>query len=139
MPMSTYHYSYRTHDRAPSTTRPVRTHYLAQILVPVLVGALNQTRPGRFHWNRCVRPSGKVTGEITSDNPHRYLLPDSLYCQTGQAIVLAPSALTTAEGSTTVVSSFGTVLSRLGRRYMIMKTRQRVTLDGGASLLVLQT
>lgn len=58
--------------------------------------------------------------------------------QTGQAIILAPSALTTSEESTTsVLSSTGMILSRLGRRYMIMKTRQRVTSDGGASLLVL--
>ena len=29
------------------------------------------------------------------------------------------------------------MLSHFGRRYIVMKTRQRVTADGGASILVL--
>ncbi|KAG5637010.1 hypothetical protein H0H81_006110 [Sphagnurus paluster] len=56
--------------------------------------------------------------------------------QTGQAIVLAPSALgvfNTSEAS----ESGNRLLSRFGRRYLIMKTRKRVTKDGGASVLVL--
>ncbi|KAG5648683.1 hypothetical protein DXG03_000029 [Asterophora parasitica] len=53
--------------------------------------------------------------------------------QAGQAIVLAPSALG--------VFSHGNnrILSQLGRRYLVMKTRKRVTRDGGASILVLES
>lgn len=29
------------------------------------------------------------------------------------------------------------MLSHIGRRYIVMKTRQRITADGGASVLVL--
>jgi hypothetical protein len=46
--------------------------------------------------------------------------------QTGQAIVLAPAAFGVFAGS----------LDKLGRRYLLMKTRKRVTADGGASILV---
>jgi len=61
--------------------------------------------------------------------------------QTGQAIVLAPSALGTSNEITAdpVADSTRKVLSRFGRHYIIMKTRQRVTADAGASLLVLTT
>ncbi|KNZ73824.1 hypothetical protein J132_09465 [Termitomyces sp. J132] len=51
---------------------------------------------------------------------------------TGQAVVLAPSAL-----GTFASRSAGRVLDRFGRRYLIMKTRKRVTQDGGASVLVI--
>ncbi|KAG1817521.1 uncharacterized protein BJ212DRAFT_1349680 [Suillus subaureus] len=64
--------------------------------------------------------------------------------QTGQAIVLAPSGLGVfpqdaeipgrrrAEGDTPTVLK----MSQFGRRYLIMKTRARVTKDGGTSVLV---
>ncbi|KAG2339154.1 hypothetical protein BDR05DRAFT_939298 [Suillus weaverae] len=64
--------------------------------------------------------------------------------QTGQAIVLAPSGLGVfpedaeitdpmrTEGDTPTVLK----MSQFGRRYIIMKTRARVTKDGGASVLV---
>ncbi|KAG6847448.1 hypothetical protein H0H93_008056, partial [Arthromyces matolae] len=53
--------------------------------------------------------------------------------QTGQAVVLAPSGLGT------FTSSIGNekMLDRFGRRYLVMKTRRRVTRDGGSSLLVI--
>ena len=53
--------------------------------------------------------------------------------QTGEAIILAPSAFTTSisplDGSA--------ILRPLGRQYFIARTRDRVTRDGGASILVL--
>ncbi|KAF9483949.1 hypothetical protein BDN70DRAFT_873074 [Pholiota conissans] len=65
--------------------------------------------------------------------------------QTGHAIILAPSGLMLlresgngqklAEGSDGKQST--KVLTRFGRRYLIVKTRKRVTADGGASILVL--
>ncbi|KAG6840464.1 hypothetical protein C0991_006600 [Blastosporella zonata] len=54
---------------------------------------------------------------------------------TGQAIVLAPSAL----GAFTFSTSPNKSLGRFGRRYLILKTRERVTQDGGASVLVIGT
>jgi hypothetical protein len=42
------------------------------------------------------------------------------------------------QGSATVTGAIvQNVLSQFGRRYLVMKTRKRVTADGGASVLVL--
>lgn len=54
--------------------------------------------------------------------------------QTGQAIVLAPSALAMLRKSGQPTSD--PKLYQLGRRYMLVKVRKRVTKDGGASVLV---
>ncbi|KAF8914057.1 hypothetical protein CPB84DRAFT_1861377 [Gymnopilus junonius] len=66
--------------------------------------------------------------------------------QTGHAIVLAPSAIgmfnEAALGDSPKKIQHmddSKVLERFGRRYLIMKTRKRVTADGGASVLVLDT
>ncbi|KDQ64702.1 hypothetical protein JAAARDRAFT_116727 [Jaapia argillacea MUCL 33604] len=59
--------------------------------------------------------------------------------RTGEAIVLAPSGLGTFldSSSTDTKQVHGRrVLGQFGRRYMVMRTRQRVTADGGASILV---
>ncbi|KAG6817206.1 hypothetical protein H0H87_011564 [Tephrocybe sp. NHM501043] len=56
--------------------------------------------------------------------------------QTGQAIVLAPSAL--GAFTSNIESPAGRILGRFGRRYLILKTRKRVTQDGGASTLVIE-
>lgn len=54
--------------------------------------------------------------------------------QTGQAIVLAPSALAMLRKSGQPTSDLK--LRQLGRRYILVKIRKRVTKDGGASILV---
>jgi len=69
--------------------------------------------------------------------------------QTGQAIVLAPSGLGlfnlsnkdrgSAKDKEAVDEDEDKVLSCFGRRYIVMKTRRRVTADGGASLLVVES
>jgi len=52
--------------------------------------------------------------------------------QTGEAIILAPSAFIAS-----LSPSDGTAaLQPLGRRYFVARTRDRVTNDGGASVLV---
>jgi hypothetical protein len=64
--------------------------------------------------------------------------------QTGQAIVLAPSGIglfalecqTKGKEDRAVNDEKEMVLSHFGRRYLIIKTRRRVTADGGASVLV---
>ena len=48
--------------------------------------------------------------------------------KTGEAIVISPSGLTMLDN--------GTTLGRFGRLYIVMKSRKRVTLDGGTSVLV---
>lgn len=54
--------------------------------------------------------------------------------QTGQAIVLAPSALAMLRRPGQPGSD--PTLFQLGRRYMLVKIRKRVSKDGGASILV---
>ncbi|KAJ3992816.1 hypothetical protein F5050DRAFT_850088 [Lentinula boryana] len=51
--------------------------------------------------------------------------------QTGEAIILAPSGLATFTSSTNEHN-----VGQIGRRYLIVKTRKRVTVDGGASIRV---
>ncbi|KAF9534163.1 hypothetical protein CPB83DRAFT_843792 [Crepidotus variabilis] len=63
--------------------------------------------------------------------------------QTGHAIVLAASGIgffLPQDGTETAKQDEkGKVLTRFGRRYIIMKTRKRVTADGGASILVVDS
>jgi len=54
--------------------------------------------------------------------------------KTGQAIVLAPSALAMLHKSGQLAPD--PKPAQLGRRYMLVKIRKRVTKDGGASILV---
>ena len=59
--------------------------------------------------------------------------------QTGQAVLLAPSGLgTTRESSSKakMADDERRVLCQFGRKCVLIKTRLRVTKDGGASLLV---
>jgi len=65
--------------------------------------------------------------------------------QTGEAIVLAPSGLGVFQEKTSKPLTVGSesdvskTLAQFGRRYLHIKTRKRVTADGGASVLVLDT
>ncbi|KAK7049665.1 Vacuolar protein-sorting-associated protein 33 [Paramarasmius palmivorus] len=54
--------------------------------------------------------------------------------QTGQAMILTPSGLGTFPLGE---SDADDTVERFGRRYLLVKTRKRVTVDGGASVLVL--
>jgi len=68
--------------------------------------------------------------------------------ETGEAIVLAPSGFgvfpdgpstSTSQGTQkTAVLSQIPKLNQFGRRYILMKTRRRITKDGGASILVIE-
>ena len=72
----------------------------------------------------------------------------SLVVQTGEAIVLAPSGfgvfpdglqVSVAQGAQRTVASIQIPkLNQFGRRYILMKTRRRVTKDGGSSILVVE-
>ncbi|KAF7981662.1 hypothetical protein HWV62_32782 [Athelia sp. TMB] len=70
-----------------------------------------------------------VSADISSDSAFDKVVR----LQTGEALVFAATGLATfqAENLTTHPA-----LESLGRRYMVIKTRRRVTKDGGASILV---
>lgn len=59
--------------------------------------------------------------------------------QVGEAVVLAPTALILVpkEGSDWDDTPPSKELARLERRYVLMRTRRRITKDGGASVMVL--
>ncbi|KAL6298094.1 hypothetical protein BKA93DRAFT_888717 [Sparassis latifolia] len=56
--------------------------------------------------------------------------------RTGEAIVLAPSGLGVFARRDADGAPAARELGQFGRRYLLVKTRQRVTTDGGASVLV---
>ncbi|KAF8974343.1 hypothetical protein BDZ97DRAFT_1647459 [Flammula alnicola] len=87
---------------------------------------------------------------VPTDFSHTDAFDKVVKLQTGHAIVLAPSGIGLFASSAGEIDSEPTqtsrlagsgekekVLTRFGRRYLIMKTRKRVTADGGASILVL--
>jgi len=51
--------------------------------------------------------------------------------KTGEALVFAPTALAMIESSDGIKA-----MDQLGRRYLVVKSRSRVTADGGSSVLV---
>ncbi|CAL1701481.1 unnamed protein product [Somion occarium] len=79
--------------------------------------------------------SQHVSARLSADEAFNHVVT----LQTGEAIVLAPSGLGMVRDIVEAVStgSHPRVLSQLGRRYILMKTRKRVTADGGASIMVL--
>ncbi|KAF8803657.1 hypothetical protein BYT27DRAFT_7144034 [Phlegmacium glaucopus] len=86
-----------------------------------------------------------VIQHVPTDFSHSDAFDKIVRLQTGQAIVLAPSGIglfTVSEDGEehqgqSSISQKTKILSHFGRRYIVMKTRQRVTADGGASILVL--
>lgn len=68
------------------------------------------------------------------------MIQPDIAAQTGEAIVLAPSGLgvfpdipdAARMGHVVPVPKLG----QFGRRYVLVKTRRRITRDGGASVLV---
>ncbi|KAJ3490105.1 hypothetical protein NLI96_g1681 [Meripilus lineatus] len=76
-----------------------------------------------------------VSAQLSADEAFNHVVT----LQTGEAIVLAPSGLAVVKDPQAQIIDGvpGRVLSQLGRRYILMKTRRRVTKDGGGSILVL--
>ncbi|KAI0722199.1 P-loop containing nucleoside triphosphate hydrolase protein [Cerioporus squamosus] len=107
---------------------------------PVLIDLCNIVIFHRFSspawWDAVAR---RVCADVSSTEGFERVMN----LKTGQALILCPSGLCLFSTTTTTVS--GTVvkwkpkLAQLGRRYMIIKTRQRVTVDGGASIMALDT
>ena len=76
---------------------------------------------------------------ISSRNCSYRVQPMLTRMQTGQAVLLAPSGLGTTRdlsSKSKTADDERRVLSHFGRKCVLIKTRLRVTKDGGASLLV---
>ncbi|PPQ99049.1 hypothetical protein CVT24_003609 [Panaeolus cyanescens] len=81
---------------------------------------------------------------VPTDFSHSDAFDKVVKLQTGQAMLLAASGIgvfTAADASDARESpdilASGKVLAHFGRRYLIIKTRKRITADGGGSILVL--
>lgn len=59
-----------------------------------------------------------------------------LFTQSGDATKKGKRPASQASQEVDGDGNGGKVLARFGRRYLIVKTRKRVTVDGGASILV---
>lgn len=73
-----------------------------------------------------------VAKHVSADMTGKDALDRIVRLQTGQAILLAPSGL----GTFSSAPGCGPSVSQFGRRWALVKTRRRVTKDGGASILV---
>ncbi|KAI9066396.1 hypothetical protein FKP32DRAFT_1645965 [Trametes sanguinea] len=105
---------------------------------PVLIDLCNIAIFHRFSspawWDAVAK---RVCANSTSDQG----FAEVVKLKTGQAIVLCPSGLglfsaSRKEGAEKVFEDIPTVC-HFGRRYLLIKTRKRVTLDGGASRMTL--
>ncbi|KAH9911387.1 uncharacterized protein B0H18DRAFT_1169579, partial [Fomitopsis serialis] len=78
-----------------------------------------------------------VAKHVSADIDSKAAFDNIVNLQTGQAVLLAPSGLGTTRGSSDKPSDDAQrVLEKFGRKCVLIKTRLRVTKDGGASLLV---
>ncbi|KAL4241205.1 hypothetical protein ABKN59_000329 [Abortiporus biennis] len=106
------------------------------VVPPMLLDLCNMSILHRFSsprwWEHIVK---HVSAEASNDAFDKLVT-----LQTGQAILFAPSGLlmirnSNAQDSGSICVPYK-VPGQLGRRYMIMKTRKRITRDGGASILI---
>jgi len=99
------------------------------VVPPVLLDLCNVAIMHRFSsiswWNH-------VAKHFSADLSTEGAFDEVVKLKTGEAIVLAPSSLTTVQKP----GSINPELDQLGRRYMLVKIRTRVTQDGGASIMV---
>ncbi|KAI0796532.1 hypothetical protein C8Q75DRAFT_198887 [Abortiporus biennis] len=107
------------------------------VVPPVLLDLCSVAILHRFAspswWDHIVQ---HVSANISGDEAFNHVVT----LKTGEAIVLAPSGLGMVppppiNGKSTTSSA--RIAGPLGRRFILMKTRRRVTRDGGASILVL--
>ncbi|EPT02792.1 hypothetical protein FOMPIDRAFT_128851 [Fomitopsis schrenkii] len=82
-----------------------------------------------------------IAKHVSADIESKEAFDKVVNLQTGQAILLAPSGLGMAKESTVKVGarSAARTLGQFGRKCVLIKTRLRVTMDGGASVLVVST
>ncbi|PCH41312.1 hypothetical protein WOLCODRAFT_151354 [Wolfiporia cocos MD-104 SS10] len=83
-----------------------------------------------------------VAKHVSADVGSKEAFDKVVNLQTGQAMLLAPAGLSACRASTSDkldYSGNARTLRQFGRRCVLIKTRQRVTRDGGASILVVNT
>ncbi|KAH9829259.1 uncharacterized protein C8Q71DRAFT_791331 [Rhodofomes roseus] len=79
-----------------------------------------------------------VAKHVSADIDSKTAFDIIVKLQTGQAMLLAPSGLgTSRESSAKPADDERRVLRHFGRKCVVVKTRLRITKDGGASLLVI--
>ncbi|KZP24565.1 hypothetical protein FIBSPDRAFT_821842 [Athelia psychrophila] len=99
------------------------------VIPPVLLDLCTVAIMHRFSspaWWKAL--SAHVSADLTSDEAFEKVLR----LQTGEALVFAATGLATFKAGDAAAR-----LDNMGRRYLVMKTRRRVTKDGGASILVI--
>ncbi|RPD66710.1 P-loop containing nucleoside triphosphate hydrolase protein [Lentinus tigrinus ALCF2SS1-6] len=107
---------------------------------PVLIDLCNIAIFHRFSspawWNAVAK---RVCTDVSSEEGFERVVR----LKTGQALVLCPSGLglfaVTKKTASGVTVASKPKLAHFGRRHLIVKTRQRVTVDGGASVMALDT
>ncbi|KAF5369965.1 hypothetical protein D9758_001180 [Tetrapyrgos nigripes] len=101
------------------------------VVPPVLLDLCTISILHRFSsvawWNHLIK---HVSADLSDDGAFDKVVK----LKTGEAIVLTPSGLGTFACDDLENNR---VVARFGRRYLVIKTRKRVTVDGGASILVL--
>ncbi|KAG8688262.1 hypothetical protein FRC09_013006 [Ceratobasidium sp. 395] len=105
------------------------------VLPPVLIDLCSCLIMHRFSSKRWY---DHLLGHIAAD------MPDDAFAQlvslkTGQAIVISPAciaAFTSASPPTAGSTANKKSVAQLSRRYLVIKTRKRLTNDGGASIMV---
>ena len=131
----------RTDCRPSCLVGPLLRHHPPSVYIAGLVGPFDPARLCRLLQRRRLRQGRQAAGMFLSQ---RFLYSARLISnQTGQALILAPSGLFyhTPRASKKDKESDKPVavpephVAHIGRRYIIVKTRKRVTADGGASLL----
>ncbi|EMD40605.1 hypothetical protein CERSUDRAFT_91340 [Gelatoporia subvermispora B] len=103
------------------------------VVPPVLLDLCNITIIHRFSSPSWWEHLAKHVSAKLSDDAFDRLIKLSA----GEALVLASSGLDAVKKGRENGNHEGTTLQRFGRRYLLVKTRKRVTADGGASVLVL--
>ncbi|KZP03786.1 hypothetical protein FIBSPDRAFT_879146 [Athelia psychrophila] len=101
------------------------------VIPPVLLDLCTVAIMHRFSspaWWKAL--SAHVSADLTSDEAFEKVLR----LQTGEALVFAATGLATFKAAD---GDAAARLDNLGRRYLVMKTRRRITKDGGASILVI--
>lgn len=81
--------------------------------------------------------SQHVSADISADDAFDRVVK----LETGEAIVLAPSGFGVFPDAPLGASRTSQTIPKLnqfGRRYVLMKTRRRITSDGGSSILVIE-
>lgn len=71
----------------------------------------------------------------TSDRDVKLIFKLIVNLEAGQALLFSPSAILDVKDGSTEGETLGARVQKLGLRYVKMKVRKRLTVDGGRSIL----